>query len=253
MKYLITGASSGLGKHFFEVFGGIPFTRQTSIKQFEDLRRKGVDIIIHAAFNSTRSVNTKNLNSYIKDNVLLTEQLLYIPHKKFIHISTVDVYPKDGRKHSENEIIDLDLTSGTYPVTKLMSESLVKETSANYLILRCATLLGKYSRINSLIKIIQDKKSTLTLSPDSTFNYILHSYVSDFLKLAIKRALKGIFNLASSKNITLKEAADVLEKNVRFGNYLYNVGDIDNRKAAVIDPDFKKTSREVIIKFLKSL
>lgn len=49
MKFLITGASSRLGKHLFEFFDGTALTRETSQEKIDNLERGGVDIIIHAA------------------------------------------------------------------------------------------------------------------------------------------------------------------------------------------------------------
>lgn len=250
MKFLISGAQSGLGKHLFEIFGGISLTRETSKAKIDNLK-KGVDIIIHAAFNSSKSIDSNNFSFYLKDNVLLTKELLKIPHKKFIFISSVDVYPKDEKTHTEDEVIDIDSVRGIYALTKLMSESLIKEESSNYLILRCSSLIGKYARKNTLIKIRTEEKPILTLSPDSSLNYILYTDVSEFIKLAIEKNLQGIYNLVSSKNITLSEIASLLKKKVNFGDYVYNVGNIDNRKAVAVSRAFKKTSRKIIGKFIQ--
>ena len=72
------------------------------------------------------------------------------------------------------------------------------------------------------------------------------------LKKAIKKDLKGIYNLVSSKNITPAQIAELLGKKVSFGTYTYNVGDVDNKKASKILPDFKKTSSAVINEFRAS-
>lgn len=243
-RFLITGTSSGLGKYLHDHLGGVSLNR-------EKITIESVDIIIHCAFNSERK--PKNLDQYFKDNVLLTSELTQIPHKKFIFISSVDVYPKNSTKHQEEEILDANKTEDSYAKTKLLSEDLVKINCPNFLILRCVSLLGKHSRKNSLIKIIQDDSPILTLSPDSSFNYILHKDVFEFIKLALEKDLKGIYNLVSSKNITLSEIASLLKKKVKFGNYIYSVGYIDNNKATSVTPSFEKTSKEVIRQFLKQV
>ncbi len=74
-----------------------------------------------------------------------------------------------------------------------------------------------------------------------------------FIQLAIEKDLQGIYNLSSSKNITLRKIAELLEKKVTFGTYRYTVGDIDNHKVSQIRPSFKKTSLEVIDEFRKLL
>ncbi len=243
-KFLITGTSSGLGKYLYNKLGGISINR-------EKIQKNGAEIIIHCAFNSQQS--PKDIEQYFRDNVLLTEELTNMPHKKFIFISSVDVYPKNSNRHIEDEIIDINNADNLYAKTKLLSEEVVRKNCPNFLILRCSALLGKDSRKNSLIKIIQDDNPTLTLSPDSSFNYILHKDVLGFIKLAAEKDLQGIYNLASSDNITLSKVAGLFKRKVNFGNYIYNVGDIDNSKASILLLAFKKTSEEVISQFRLSV
>lgn len=243
-SYLISGSSSGLGKYLHSQLGGSAFNRDgTNVKETE--------VLIHCAFNRTREVNSKNLYQYLLDNVFLTKKLAKIPHKKFIYISSVDVYPKNNKKHSENEVIDVNQTSDIYAITKLMSESLIQNLCPNFLILRCSTLLGRDARENSLIKIIKEDNPTLTLSAKSVLNFILHKNVLEFVKTAIEKDLQGIYNLVSSENITLFQIAELLGKKVSFGTYIYNVGDIDNKKVSELLPSFKKTSKEAINEFAK--
>ena len=249
-KFLITGYKSGLGKYLYNNLGSIGFDRTISSK-FESVSSKGVDVIIHCAFNSVREVNSKNLYPYLSDNVFLTKKLAKIPHKKFIYISSIDVYPKDNKKHSEDEVIDINRVSDIYAITKLMSEGIVQNFCQNFLILRCSSLLGRDMRKNSLIKIIKEKNPTVTLSSKSVLNFILHKNVLEFIKIAFKKDLNGIYNLASSRNITPPQIAELLGKKISFGNYLYNVGDIDNNKIISISQAFKKTSKRVVLEFLK--
>lgn len=251
MKILVTGTKSGLGKYLFENIGTVGLDRDTSFGSREKIKKEGADIIIHCAFNSSREVTSESLFPYFEDNVLLTKELTLVPHKKFIFFSSVDVYPKNETIHLEDEIIDLNSVEKIYGITKLISESIVKNYCQNYLILRGSAFLGTYSRKNSLIKIIEDKKCAITLTGDSEFNYVLYSDILDFLKIAIKKNFKGIYNLASFRNITLSEIAKIFGKKVRFGKYHYSVGKINNRKISSISTAFRKNSREVIKQFIK--
>ena len=251
MRILTTGILSGLGKHIYEKFGGLGWTRQLSTEDREEIKHKGVDVIIHCAFNSRQSVDSDSLYNYTADNVLLTEELVSLPHQKFIFISSVDVYPRREGLCSEDEVIDVNAVNGIYGITKLMSEAIVRQHCPDYLILRCVSLLGKYSRKNSLIRIIEDEPCTLTLSGDSRLNYILHSDVSDFIQFAIKNDVQGIYNVASTENVTLSAVSDMLDKQVNFGTYRYDVGNIDNSKISFIFPVFSRTSKEVINQFVR--
>lgn len=244
MKYLITGSSSGLGKYLHDQLGGITYKRTgTNVGETE--------VIIHCAFNRAKEINSTNLYQYLSDNIFLTKKLAKISHKKFIYISSVDVYPKDNKKHSEDEVIDVNQVSEIYGISKLMSESIVRNFSSNFLILRCSALLGKDAKDNSLIKISKETHPTLSLSSQSVFNYILHTDVLEFIKIAIEKDLQGVYNLASSRNIFLSQISKLFGKKVGFGDYIYSIGKIDNSKVSSIFPAFKKNSKEVILQFIK--
>ncbi|RLF52126.1 MAG: hypothetical protein DRN24_03795 [Thermoplasmata archaeon] len=251
-KIFVSGVKSGLGKYLYEKLDGFGLTRDTSEKELELVKKRGkLDVIIHCAFNSKRGITSENLYDYISDNVFLTKKLVSLPHKKFIFISSIEVYPKNNILHKEDEIIDVDKISNLYGLTKLISEAIIKKHCNNYLILRATALLGGYSRKNSLLRILQDKECVLTLAPESSFNYVLHSDVLEFIKYALEKDIIGIYNLAASKNIQLKEVAEIYNKEVKFGSYYYKTGDIDNSKISSIFPIFKKTSEDNIKRFIE--
>lgn len=248
--FLTTGVNSGLGKYIHEHSGGYGLSRETSCDEIEKIKSRGVDIIVHCAFNSARNIDARSMPGYLRDNIFLTKDLTLYPHKKFIFISSVDVYPDNGRVHSEDEVILTDPLSGIYAITKFMAESIVTSASENHLILRTSALLGKYSRRNSLIKLIEDDPCLLTVSADSSFNYVLHGDLLEFIRFAIKNDLKGIYNVTASSNISAREIANILGKKVTFGNFHYNTGNIVNRKASCCFPAFTKSSLEIIQQFL---
>ena len=249
MKFLTSSTLSGLGRHIHQTFGGAAWNRQIEDAERKELKRQGADVIVHCAFNSSRAVDSNNLHAYVADNVALTQELVSVPHRKFVYLSSVDVYPKELSNCSEGDAIDIDAVDSIYGVVKLMSESIVKENCPDYLILRCVTLLGRYSRKNSLSRIFEDDPHKLSLASNSQFNYVLHSDVSDLIRLAVDRGIGGVFNVASSQNIDLASVAAMLGKQVEYGAYRYDVGRIDNSKIASISPVFNKSSRDSICQY----
>lgn len=242
-KILVSGSASGIGRYLCEKLGCAGFDRG-------HFPKSGAVVIIHCAFNSQATVTADMLYSYLEDNVFLTKKLADAPHKKFIFFSTIDIYPQDGAVHTEKEVIDTGKVHGVYALTKLMSESIIKETCSNYLILRPATLLGPYMRKNTLLKIIEEKKPCVGLSADSNFNYIHYADVASFIKFAIEKDLKGIYNIAASSTIRLSQACCLLKKHVRFGDHKYDAGRISNKKISAVFPAFKKETSEVLSQFL---
>ena len=80
----------------------------------------GADVIIHCAFNRSRDASASSMYGYVNDNVLLTAALAAVPHEKFIYLSSIEVYPKNGALHSETEPIGMDAVNGLYGAAKLM-------------------------------------------------------------------------------------------------------------------------------------
>ena len=85
------------------------------------------------------------------DNFLLTQRLVDIPHRKFVFVSTLAVYPPTSRAVSEDEDVDLMPLTGPYAFTKLFSDLYVQERASNPLILRTTTLLGPAIRPSTVL------------------------------------------------------------------------------------------------------
>ena len=251
MNILTTGIQSGIGRYTYENLGGIGLARNTSKVERERIKKTHFKAIIHCAFNSSKTLDPNSPYSYFDDNIFLTKELVTLKYDKFVYFSTIDVYCKNTATHSENEILNLYDPSSIYAATKLTSEAIVKEEAKNYLILRGSTPLGTHSRKNTLMQMIQNEPCTVGLSSASVYNIIIYSDILNFIKFAIQNDVQGVFNLASSSNITLENVARVLEKNIQFGEGFYNVGNIDNTKIASTFPVFKKSSEDNLLQYLK--
>ena len=246
MKILISGTKSGLGKYLSKSIICTEFTRDTN---YDEIKKENFDVIIHCAFNQSKPGTSEEAKKIFEENTSLTKNLLKIPHKKFMFISSVDVYPKDKKEHFEDEKIEIKNTMGVYPLAKITCEELVKENGGNFLILRCSALLGEFSRKNSLIKIMEDEKPVLTLSKDSEFNYILHKDLLKIIKASVINDIRGVLNAVSSSNVKMEEVAVLFSKNAEFGGYKYECGNINNKKLTDIFPELNKSSFDVIKEF----
>jgi nucleoside-diphosphate-sugar epimerase len=252
-RILISGAASGLGKFLLRTLGGDSWTRALSSAEREEKRRTGFDVIIHCAYNSGRDITSSNLCAYLFDNVLLTQELLAIPHRKFIFVSTVDVYPKDEVVHSEAEVLKLDSMQGIYGITKLMSESLALEIGRKPLVLRCSALLGCDARPNSLFRMAQPGVPKIMLTPNSEFNYVLHRDVGTFVLDAIQHDHTGIYNLAASGNVCLGDLASHYGWRIEFGTHRYMAGHVSNDKVCAEQPSFRRSSFENAQDFVRGI
>ena len=247
---IISGTSSGLGSYLKERMDCFIFERQKP-----DIYPKNKNnIIIHTAFDSSKNIEQKNILNYIENNFVITKKLLKIPHRKFIFISSVDVYSSNTKKNNENDEIIINEQNSIHSLSKIVCESLVKKMANRPTILRLSGMLGPNIRDNALMKIYKnsvDKSyKTITLDEQSEFNYVLQSDVLKLIELLVKNNDTGVYNICSNNNIKLKKVSDYLNSSIKFGNYQYNVGKNDNAKVKKKYGLFNKSSFQIIKEFL---
>ena len=249
---IVTGAGSGFGRFVQETLGGVAWTRALDANTRTALRRDGTDVIVHCAFTARAPRDLRDLAGYVDDNVRLTEELVGIPHRQFILLSTVDVYPRIAGSRTEEDPLDLQAPRELYATTKLMAEAIVAARATHPVILRCGALLGPYIRRNSLVRMLEEEDCRLTLSGASCMNYVLHEDVVELVRMAIKQQWHGTYNVASTEMVTLEEVAALIGRHVTFGSHRYDTGAVDTRKLLAVCPRFRKTSREVAAAFVES-
>lgn len=207
-KILITGTSSGLGKFLSKSLPGcVSVTREN--KHYPNLE---YDLIIHCAYNTKEKADKYKI---LQDNIFFTKNLCKLKTKKFVYISTIDVY-----KEEKNE----------YNILKSLAESIIRKECKNYLLLRCSAMIGKDMRKNNLLKIIEDNEPILSLTKDSTFNFIRHEQILQIIVDSFDKNISGIYDVVSNNNVMLEEISKFFEKNCQYGSYKYITSEIDNTK-----------------------
>lgn len=251
MKMLVTGTNRGLGKFLRIHFDSDRLDRETTMPVGK------YDVIVHSAVSRSKDINIDTCIDYFSDNVSLTEKVLSIPCKKFIYISTIDVYPQSSpRLWKESD--DLTFNTGVpllgmYGMSKFVSESMVARFSENFLILRCAVLLNKYSRVNTIKQILDSEHHDLFVSGESKYNCVLVSDLAKFIEQAVTDNLQGIYNVASSDYICLDALAKKINSDVTFTDYVYGLSKADNSKICGVAPFFDKSTLEAISQFSQEL
>src|SRR3989338_7806564 len=86
-KFLVTGTSSGLGRYLVEELGAVPFRRTDPL---ETVHHQNIfyDCIIHCATDNRNSITSDELSEYYQSHIEFTNQLLQVPHRLFVFISS---------------------------------------------------------------------------------------------------------------------------------------------------------------------
>ncbi|WP_421781080.1 NAD-dependent epimerase/dehydratase family protein [Kiloniella litopenaei] len=243
---LITGTGSGLGHSLNTILGGDSYCR---IKGPQFYQSNNYDAIIHCAVNTQSVLSHNSIDEFFQSNLNLLHQIRSIPHQHFIYISSIDVYPKETRKCHEEVSINANDIFGAYGIMKFYAEAIVKQYCNRPLILRPSALLGPSMRPNSLVKILSGKTIKLGLNEKSSFNYIRHRDIADFIRKSIQYQTEGIYNLCSTTNITLEEITNHFSQKIEFGEFTYATPKLDNSKMASLKYIKPVSSLQTVVSF----
>jgi nucleoside-diphosphate-sugar epimerase len=228
MKYLVTGIKSGLGKYLYE---NLPDVVGLDRGGFDLIKDKDYDIIIHCAFNKT--IDVEDHYQYLEDNIFLTQKLVNLNYKKFIYISTIDVYPTEPN---------------LYGLFKRFAESIV-EQKPNTTILRCSMILGKDTKPNHVTRL-KENTPYIGLSGDSTFNYILNKDILSFIQSYSEKCPGGVIDFVSNDSLKLEITHQTLKSNTQLRQFIYNSDYTFNNPIYNIYPEFNKSSLDNLKQYI---
>ena len=228
---LITGHKKGLGKFLKNYFSKEKykvFTLNNKIYKKKIIFK----FILHCAARRPHYKKKYTNLNYIDSNIFLTLKLTKLNFKRFIYISSVDVYPK-MKKKIEKKKIDYNKLSTIYQISKYTSERiLLNICPKKTLILRLPSLIGKEMQQNVFYDIIFSKKKKIKThySNKSVFNLISYNSVLKIILKIIEKNKIGIFNIANKKNSSIEDLSKNYKKHVTYGKKIYFVGNISTKK-----------------------
>ena len=226
-EYLITGVQRGLGQHLWH---SLPDSAGLDRTNFDVIKQDSYKTIIHCAFNKENPVI--NHRKYIEDNIFLIQKLKKLKYKKFVYISSVDVY-------QENPTI--------YALFKRFAESLLDPGD---LILRCPMLLGATSKPNHITKMWRNEPK-IGLSGESTFSYVLMDDIAKFFKSGDYMGYSGVIDFVSTDVAKLSDVKNQLKSTTELGSYVYT-NDIDtySRPIYTVTNKYNHTAFENLKRYL---
>ena len=208
------------------------------------LKTWNIDVVIHFAAQSHVDNSFDKSIQYSIDNILGTHRLLdccknYGKIKRFIHMSTDEVYGQVSMDHigcTENSILN---PTNPYSATKASAEMIVNSYSYSYslpvIIIRCNNVYGpnQYHEkiIPKFIKLLKEnKKLTIHGSGQALRSYI---YVLDVVNaidiIFLKGQVGNIYNIATNNEYSVLQIAAMLifliKEDTNFEKYIEYVTD----------------------------
>ena len=161
----------------------------------------------------------KKKSGYVSNFDHLRKITFFNKFRSIIFLSTTRLYINSKLDTSENSYIKNNSNSENdyYNILKLMSETLLLNLYKNVKIIRLSNVFGfNYKSPLLLPTLIKNaiKKSELkiTININSTKDYIsIKDVISLILKIK-KKSKYNIYNVASGKNLKLKDVANIIKK-----------------------------------------
>ena len=214
-KILIIGKRGFLGKNLHKYFNK---KFKSKIIHFKDIYKfkkeiNGFNYVINTSINKNY-INKRYLKKY--DNDLKISKLINSRETTYIFLSSRKVYKEKANIKEESKL----LPKSHYSKNKLITEqNLKKEFGKNLLILRISNIIGyKENLKNHLHETFIDyfykyaKKGIIFENFKKFKDFISVKKFCQILEMAIKKNLRGTFNLSIGRKVYLNDIVEWLNK-----------------------------------------
>ncbi|BAQ64836.1 hypothetical protein GM3709_1601 [Geminocystis sp. NIES-3709] len=210
------------------------------------------DLLINANGNSKKFLAKENPLLEFDESVRsVRRSLIDFPAKKYIFLSSCDVYPDCSTPESTKEDTMIDISQQSpYGFHKYLAEQCVRHCHSDWLIFRMGGFVGEGLKKNAIFDILQEDK--LWLHPQSQLQYIHTDIAAQIVMEIIKQGYtKEVFNLCGNSLVKLQEIIDLTKSkvtvNLNIPPVCYEVS-IDKIQSIVNIP----STHETVIDFVKS-
>lgn len=243
----ILGANGLLGsdliKYLADEFDVTLITRNN----YQNQKGKHFDIFINANGNSRRFWALKNIyQDFEASTVSVYRTIFDFKFLRYIYISSSDVYINHGDDKAtlEDSLIDVDCVN-VYGFHKYLSEQIIRNTSTDYLILRCSMLLGTNPKKGPFLDII--KGQPLFIRSDSKLQVITTFAVSEIIKILLSSGIKNqIINIGGEGTINFVNIGEHFKFPIRWSkdalkqHYEMNVSKLKSWYKLKVSEDYLK-------------
>ncbi|MFN6943715.1 MAG: NAD-dependent epimerase/dehydratase family protein [Cytophagaceae bacterium] len=204
MKKALIGYTGFVGGNLNEQ---LEFTHLYNSKNIAEISGQSFDIVYCAGVSAKKWLANKDPENDLKAIENLKDSLDAINTKKFVLISTVDVYPKPVNV-DEDTHIDLKEVD-PYGKHRLILEKFVKE-KFDTTIIRLPGLFGNNLKKNVIYDFLNNNCLDM-IHQDGVFQFYNLDYLSKDIDLALKNNI-SLINFAT-ENVSVKDLVDLVFKN----------------------------------------
>lgn len=179
----------------------------------EEWRGRHCDVLIDANGNSKKYLaRSEPARDFDASVAAVLRSLLDFPCRRYVYLSSIDVYPRvdDHRSNRETATIDPARLS-PYGLHKFLAEQLVRSYAPHWLLCRLGGMVGEGLWKNPVFDILNDQP--LRVHADSQYQYIHKADVARIILALVRRqAGNEVFNVCGDGCISLAQVAALAGK-----------------------------------------
>lgn len=217
---------------------------------------KSCDVLIFANGNPLKyKANQDPFFDFKASAESVAEYIHKVNYKKFVLISTIDVYEKKSNLVETSEDSEINTSElGPYGYNKLLAENYVRHFCNEHLIFRLPGLVGIGLKKNPAFDFI-DKEKKVMISPDSKLNFINTRLVAESIfKILDNDITNQTFNLASKNSLKISNIQEIIGYDSEYTedakNHIQNYQINTEKIQKYVD---LTTSKEAISEYFSSL
>jgi nucleoside-diphosphate-sugar epimerase len=150
-------------------------------ENFSKYRGASCDVLINANGNSKKYMADQDpVREFNLSVVSVLESLTSFKYKKYIYLSTGDVYPSQNDPEKTSENLDIDIKKQSqYGLHKYLAEQLVQRYAKDWLIFRMGGFVGPGLRKNAIFDMCTN--APLWISPKSKLQFISTDFAAKIM------------------------------------------------------------------------
>jgi len=200
IEYFIIGGKGLIGSSIANYLKKNKKNFRVITKQnYNNYKNKNCSIIINANGNSSRYyANTYPKKDFYKSVITVFKSIFDFKYKKYVYISSGDVYEKINKKSNEKKIIKTPCNY--YGKNKFLAEQIIKFYCNSWIILRSGPVIGsKLKKIYFLILKKIKKYIQILIHHIATLPILV--FLRLFLKSVKKQIIKSLILVATKLSV----------------------------------------------------
>jgi len=207
-----------------------------NLDHLEEVFEKGIDIVIHFAAYTHVDLSFGNSLKFTKNNILGTHNLVECarkyPVKRFIHVSTDEVYGSKDTISTETSLLE---PTNPYSATKAGAEHIVSSYYHSFkvpvIITRGNNVYGPHQYPDKLIPLFilnlhNEKECNIHGSGDQLRSFLhVNDCIKAFETILLKGKISEIYNISSKDEFSVNEIYDMLCNKLKIKGTSKNVKD----------------------------